>query len=61
MWTPLILICMIGSPDCAIPAAPTYLSREECRIALDDALARMTLPTNLYVAAATCHAWGAGT
>lgn len=61
MWTPLILICMIGRPDCAIPAAPGYLSKKDCQTALAEALATYTAPPNARVVLATCYEWGTGT
>jgi hypothetical protein len=60
MWTPLILICYLGTAECAVPAAPTYATEAECQQAIQGVLLRMTLAPNLRVRSYTCHNWGSG-
>jgi hypothetical protein len=58
MWTPLLLICYIGSTDCAIPNAPAYLSEQECRVALNYVIDTYRLPEGMIVVAYDCYRWG---
>lgn len=58
MWTPLLLICFIDRPDCAIPNAPAYPTKEQCREALEDAAQRFRLPPNMMIVAGDCYGWG---
>ena len=61
MWTPLLLICYIDRPDCAMPAAPAYFTEAECRLALDYAVEAFALPANMTIVAHDCFNWGSGT
>lgn len=60
MWTPLILICFIGTTECAVPAAPAYATEAECQQSIQYALLRMNLAPNLRVMLYACHNWGSG-
>ena len=59
MWTPLLLICYVDRPDCAIPAAPVYWSEQECVVALEYALDNFQLREGMAVMSYTCYNWGA--
>jgi hypothetical protein len=58
MWTPLLLICYIDRPDCAIPNAPAYLTEQECRVALEYAIDNFLLPDRMTIVAQDCYNWG---
>jgi len=58
MWTPLLLICYVDRPDCAIPNAPAYLSEQECRVALNYAIDVYQLPEGMAIMAYDCYYWG---
>ena len=58
MWTPLLLICYIDRPDCAIPNAPAYLTEQECRVALEYAIDAYRLPQGMAIMAYDCYNWG---
>ena len=60
MWTPLILICYIDRPDCAMPAAPAYLSEEECRASIAYVLEVYQPPQGSRIMAYDCYNWGSG-
>ena len=57
MWTPMLLICIFGTNDCATPVAPTFATEAACRAALDFALAEMPLPENVVIVDAVCYNW----
>jgi hypothetical protein len=60
MWTPLILICYVDRMDCAVPAAPAYLSEDQCLLALEYALEVFVLPQDMAVMSYACYNWGLG-
>jgi len=60
MWTPLLLICYIDRVDCAIPAAPGYVTEEQCRLALEFAIDSFVLPEGSMIMGYDCYNWGRG-
>jgi hypothetical protein len=60
MWTPLLLICYIDRPDCAIPAAPSYASEVACMAALEFAVDAYVLPEGMAIMGYACYNWGSG-
>jgi hypothetical protein len=60
MWTPLLLICYIDRPDCAIATAPAYFSEESCWAALSFVVGSYPLPEGMTIMAYDCYNWGVG-
>lgn len=60
MWTPLLLICYIDRPDCAIPTAPAYRSEAECRESLAYVLEVYRPMEGTAIMAYDCYNWGVG-
>jgi hypothetical protein len=60
MWTPLLLICYIDRPDCAIPNAPAYTSEASCQAALRFAIDNYQRPEGMIIMAYDCYNWGVG-
>ena len=60
MWTPLILLCYIDRLDCAIPAAPAYLTEQECQDSMAYVLEAYAPPEGAMVMGYVCYSWGQG-
>lgn len=60
LWTPLILICYVGTTDCAVPLAPVYYSEQSCFEAISFALDELVLLEGMVVVGYDCYNWGAG-